>query len=410
MGRLRVALYHHLPPGGAARAMTELVSRSSDEIEHVAYTIDPGQRDRHTGRSDPLDGLGLERHVEHVRGGSPSRLREWAITVPQLLRAERRIAALIDRGKFDAVVVHHQRHTQAPGVLRHLRTPSAYFVQEPRRQSFEHDLRPRIAGRGPTRILGAIPIKSVDTWARRFDITSTRSATELMCNSENSREYIWRAYAREATVIPLGVDLDWFTPDPDPYESGPYESGAGDNSDQGPEILMVAAVERPKGIDLAIRAVAAIESTPRPTLRVVHNRANPAYQHEIVNLAAEFGVNLILDSNVSESDLVVRYRRADACLLTSRLEPLGLTALEAAACGTPVVAIREGGYRETVIDGVTGLLTDRDPSALASALSRVIDRSAGLDPVAVRSAVQRTRAWSDAIDRYVAVVARTAGR
>jgi len=407
MGRLRIALYHHLPPGGAARAMTELVSRSSAEIEHVAYTIDPGPRDRHAGRPDPLDGLGLERHVEHVHGGAASRPREWAITVPQVLRAERRIATLIDRGKFDAVVVHHQRHTQAPGLLRHLQTPSAYFVQEPRRQSFEHDLRPCVPGRGPARMLGSIPIRSIDAWARRFDIASTRSATELMCNSDNSREYIWRAYAREATVIPLGVDLDWFTPDPGPGEAEP---GPEADTDRSPEILMVAALERPKGIDLAIRAVAALECAPRPTLRIVHNRADRTFQQEIVNLADELEVDLVLDSAVSETELVDRYRRADVCLLTSRLEPLGLTALEAAACGTPVVAIREGGYRETVIDGVTGLLADRDPSSLANALSRVIDRSAGLDPVTVRSTVVRMRAWSDAVDRYVAVLARTAGR
>jgi len=78
-------------------------------------------------------------------------------------------------------------------------------------------------------------------------------------------------------------------------------------------------------------------------------------------------VGAILEGGLSDLELIERYRRAALCLLTSRLEPLGLTAMEAAACGTPVVAVCEGGYRETVVDGTTGLLADRDPEALGAA-------------------------------------------
>jgi len=384
--------------------MAELVGRSSEEIEHVAFTIDPGTRDRHHGQPDPLRGLGLEHHIEHVHGGPGNRLGEWAVTVPRILRAERRIATSIDDGNFDVVVVHHQRHTQAPGLLRHLRTPSTYFVQEPRRQSFEHDLRPRILGNPAKRVIGSVPVRALDSWARHFDIESTRAATTLMCNSEHSREYIWRAYARDATVIPLGVDLDRFTPSPDPQADG--------NPPLTPhrEILMVAAIERPKGIDLAIRAVASMAGPDRPTLRVVHNRADAAHCREIRELADDLGVSLVLEPGVSETELVDRYRQAAVCLLTSRLEPLGLTALEAAACGTPVVAIREGGYRETVIDGVTGLLTDRDPGSIAMALSRIVESTAGIEPSIIRSRVEELRPWSKAVARYIEVVARTSNR
>jgi len=387
--------------------MTELVRRSSNQIEHVAFTIDPGQKDRHHLRADPLEGLGLEHHIEHVRGGRPSRLGEWSITVPQVLKAERRLASVIDAGGFDAVVVHHQRHTHAPGLLRHIRTPSAYFVQEPRRQSFEHDLRPKVNGNVIARSIGGMPVRMIDSWAKRFDIESTRAAATLMCNSEHSREYIWRAYAREATVIPLGVDLNWFSPDPGENASSQDHSEPGKTTGS-PEILMVAAIERPKGIDLAIRAVASMPGGGRATLRVIHNRVDHVYLREVLDLAKSLDVNLVLNDGVSEADLVDRYRAAAVCLLTSRLEPLGLTALEAAACGTPVVAIREGGYRETVIDGVTGLLTDRDPETMGLALSRVIDTSAGIEPSVVRAHVEALRPWSRAVDRYVDTVALTA--
>ena len=67
------------------------------------------------------------------------------------------------------------------------------------------------------------------------------------------------------------------------------------------------------------------------------------------------------------------YRRAGVVAFAPHLEPFGLVALEAAACATPVVGVREGGVRETVVDGETGYLTDRDPVAFAAALARVLD-------------------------------------
>ena len=55
----------------------------------------------------------------------------------------------------------------------------------------------------------------------------------------------------------------------------------------------------------------------------------------------------------------------------ARLEPFGLTAIESMACGTPVVAIDEGGFRESVVEGVTGVLVQLDADALAAASERL---------------------------------------
>jgi glycosyltransferase involved in cell wall biosynthesis len=60
-------------------------------------------------------------------------------------------------------------------------------------------------------------------------------------------------------------------------------------------------------------------------------------------------------------------------LYCSRLEPFGFAPLEANACGVPVVAVAEGGVRETVVDGVNGLLVDNDPRAAAAAVARLLD-------------------------------------
>jgi glycosyltransferase involved in cell wall biosynthesis len=56
-----------------------------------------------------------------------------------------------------------------------------------------------------------------------------------------------------------------------------------------------------------------------------------------------------------------------------RLEPFGLAPLEANACGLPVVAVAEGGVRETIIDGVNGLLVQHQPQMMANAVQRLAD-------------------------------------
>jgi D-inositol-3-phosphate glycosyltransferase len=71
--------------------------------------------------------------------------------------------------------------------------------------------------------------------------------------------------------------------------------------------------------------------------------------------------------------LVEYYRAADVCVVPSRTESFGLVALEAAACGTPVVAANVGGLRLLVDDGVTGyLVDDRDPADYAARIDRVL--------------------------------------
>jgi glycosyltransferase involved in cell wall biosynthesis len=55
----------------------------------------------------------------------------------------------------------------------------------------------------------------------------------------------------------------------------------------------------------------------------------------------------------------------------ARLEPFGLTPIESMGCGTPVVAINEAGYRESVVDGITGLLVEPDPASIAKGIARL---------------------------------------
>ena len=66
------------------------------------------------------------------------------------------------------------------------------------------------------------------------------------------------------------------------------------------------------------------------------------------------------------------YNRSQATLATAYLEPFGLSVIESMACGTPVIAVSEGGFRETIINNKTGLLVERDGEKFALAITKLI--------------------------------------
>ena len=106
-------------------------------------------------------------------------------------------------------------------------------------------------------------------------------------------------------------------------------------------------------------------------------------------------------SQVSEAELVAYYNRAMVVAFVPYLEPFGLVPLEAMACGTPVIGVREGGVRETVSDGQSGLLIDRDPRAFAAALGRILDDQAfaGRLGIQARAYVEQQWTWERSVDQ-----------
>ena len=106
------------------------------------------------------------------------------------------------------------------------------------------------------------------------------------------------------------------------------------------------------------------------------------------------------------------YRAADVLLVPSRAESFGLVALEAAACGTPVVASDVGGLRTIVEDGRTGFLVEpRDPSAFAIAVDKLLaDPALALEMGAAGAERAQRFTWPTAAARLRRLYADLAAR
>jgi glycosyltransferase involved in cell wall biosynthesis len=92
----------------------------------------------------------------------------------------------------------------------------------------------------------------------------------------------------------------------------------------------------------------------------------------VKNLAERNGVNLEVLVGLGIDELMSLYNRAQFCVYAPVMEPFGLVPLEAMACGTPVVGVREGGVQESILHEKTGLLVERNAQKFGTAIQYLL--------------------------------------
>jgi D-inositol-3-phosphate glycosyltransferase len=172
-----------------------------------------------------------------------------------------------------------------------------------------------------------------------------------------------------------------------------------------PVILFVGRIQPLKGPDVAIRALHAL-GRPDAVLLIVGGASGSDGDGEVGRargLVDELGLHdqVRFVPPQPHHILSTYYRAADAVIVPSRSESFGLVALEAAACGVPVVASAVGGLLSLVDHGRTGFLVpDRDPVLFAKAIAIVLDEplvAAAMSDAAFHRASNYT--WSFAAAR-----------
>lgn len=304
-------------------------------------------------------------------------LREYVNTyrywrnLKRIDQASARMAQEIDARAYDFAFVHCDQIVKNPHLLKYLTTPTYAYIHEPERIFFdpptlfsdELDI-PLIAKRRKTRASTRwyAPARRLHMhlWRRESRRNIIARPQPLLTNSYFSAEAFLRAYDVNARVCYLGIDSSIFCP-------------------RGLErqnfVLTVGSLTPNKGHAFIVHALARISQALRPPLVAVVDVAQPQRRDNLLALAARLGVKVEIRERISQNELVSLYNSAKLFVYGSRLEPLGLAPLEAMACGLPVVAIRSGGVRETVVDGVTGLLADWDVNDFASKINRLLDDS-----------------------------------
>jgi D-inositol-3-phosphate glycosyltransferase len=207
--------------------------------------------------------------------------------------------------------------------------------------------------------------------------------------------------ARVEIVAP-GVDHAFFSPG---ERSGARWALRHLRLGDGPMLLFVGRIQPLKGADVAVRTLAEL-ADPTATLVVVGGASGvdgDAEVDRVHKLVVELGLaeQVRFVDPVPHHLLSTYYRAADVCLVPSRSESFGLVALEAAACGTPVVASAVGGLRTLVEHERTGFLVDgRDPVDFARYAREILTvPSVARELSAQASERARGYTWSTAAGR-----------
>ncbi|MEO6213272.1 MAG: glycosyltransferase [Vicinamibacterales bacterium] len=220
---------------------------------------------------------------------------------------------------------------------------------------------------GPEQI-GRVPsgmLRPVMAAMARWDARTAGRVDRFLANSQYVAGRVRRYYNRGSTVVYPPVDTDFFHP--------PLDRAA-----RAASVLAVSALVPYKRLDLAIGAA----RLANIRLQIVGQGPEEA---RLRRLAEGAPVDFL--GWQSDEDIRHLYQSSAAVLLPG-VEDFGIVPAEAQACGTPVVALAEGGATETVIDGQTGaLVSEPSPAAFAAALTRLI--GAPLDPEAIRRNAER---------------------
>ncbi len=413
---MRIAVWYNLPSGGAKRALNDhLRGLRARGHEIIAWRPPIPQADYLPiseiveEREVPLE-LPIASGTTYLQNVTRHLVRQLRLR-RAMERHSRQAADEIARGDFDVLFANTCRHYHAPWIGRYLPgLPRLLYLQEPNRPLYE--ALPRLPWLAlPEGVRNSWSLKALKRRAKdRLDIGAYRvqAADELenaqaygriLVNSNFSRESILRAYGLDSTVCYLGVDAMRFE---------------NRGLSREPFVIGLGAFGPSKDPEFVVRAIGTILED-RPPLVWVANMADSVYLPRVEGIARELGVDLTLRQYVPDDELLDLLNRASLMAYAPRLEPFGYAPLEANACGLPAVVVAEGGVKETIVDGLNGIVVPHRPEAMGVALAELLADPAKARAMGEKAAAHVRERWTleratDELERNLVEVVESHGR
>src|SRR6202162_4962646 len=232
-----------------------------------------------------------------------------------------------------------------------------------------------------------------------------QQADLLIGSTPDEADDLIRLYGADpdrVNVVAPGIDLATFQP----FDRSDARRKIGYGP--GRLLLFVGRLERLKGVDVAIRALSLLRDRHHDDLRLIVlgedvRDGDESEKERLKAVASASGVRDRVDflGTVAHHELPYFYAAADVCVMPSYSESFGLVALEAQACGRPVVASGVSGLRSVVRDEVSGYLIDgHDPALYAERIGRLLADTEVAQQMGRRGSLLAQRfSWTRTADR-----------
>ena len=352
------------PGAGDAGGMNIYVVESAERMAAMGVAVDIFTR-RHSPDLPDIVELSAGVRVRHLNIGANSATKEdLPALIPNISEA---FSAVLENEKYDLLHSHYWISGKvAMPVAKKFGIPLAHTMHTMARvknMNLAEGERPEpmIRVQGETQVVAAANALIANTDAEAASLVS-----------------LYEACPDNVSVVSPGVDLYTFT-----AGNGRKAAREAVGLPQDAHILaFVGRIQPHKGPEVLIRAVAEMLNHS-PHLRsklitVIMGGASGSGLGEVErlkDLVSWLNISDVVrfENPVPRAQLPQWYRAADLVCVPSYSESFGLVALEAQACGTPVVATAVGGLRTAVADGISGVLVDgHDPRAWSSVLARLI--------------------------------------
>ncbi len=333
---MKIAFFHELPYGGARRAVLEFGKAMGSEHQVDIFYIDEKKEEK---VEKIFNKSKFYKFTPRKWSGGDwkSKLHKDTIELVKLYKIHKEIAKNIDQKDYDFVFVHGSKFTQAPFILRLLKTKSIYYCQEPLRMVYEDlfDIPVDLS-------IGKKIYERINRNNRRLiDKYCAKKANILLANSRFTKMNIKSWLGLDSVVAYMGIDPKRFYPEKVKKEF---------------DLLFVGSREEIDGYSFFVRSLDNMKK--KPSVRW-----------------------LLREDEWIDDDSKLRdiYSKSKILVCTAYKEPFGLLPIEAQACGLAVVAVKEGGYLDTVENDKTGILFKRNEKVLAETLSEILKDTKKVD-------------------------------
>lgn len=317
---MKIAFFHELPHGGARRCANDFARYLKYKNKVDLYYVDSIEhKEEYKNYSNVYY---FEFNSKKWSGHNwKAKLYIDTIGLFKLFLLHRKIAEKINKRNYSFVFIHGSKYTQAPFILRFIKSKKIYYCQEPLRMIYENDL-----SNMNLDLLRKLYERFNRFLRKKIDSENLKKADIVLANSHFTKNNVLTAYNIKSKACYMGVDLSIFKQE---------------KLKKDIDVLFIGAKDYINGYPLFLETLQKI------------NRKNIAIK--------------VIDGSkwIRDSELVDFYNRSRVVLTLGLNEPFGLVALEAMACGVPIIALDEGGYRETVVNNQTGFLVPRRSKVIA---------------------------------------------